>query len=199
MSVYDSKKQVTAQNMDKSLVPEVPFNCKLKEGRDVVMDWVVRTELTEEQKEEMLGVFNSMVEDGRSWPFEESFDWEAFEGYFLSHAAFALRTTDTGALVSLFYIRPNFPGRCSHVCNGGFITSASYRRQGAARIMGNLYMKAAPLLGYKSSCFNLVFASNPARKLWEDLGFERVGVIKNAGRLKGDEGLTDAYIMTYEF
>lgn len=20
-----------------------------------------------------------------------------------------------------FYVKPNFPGRCSHVCNGGFI------------------------------------------------------------------------------
>jgi hypothetical protein len=35
--------------------------------------------------------------------------------------------------------------------------------------------------------------------LWEGEGFERVGIVKGAGRLKGYEGLVDAYIYGYRF
>ena len=28
-----------------------------------------------------------------------------------------------------FYVKPNFPGRCAHVCNGGFITKKNFRKQ----------------------------------------------------------------------
>jgi RimJ/RimL family protein N-acetyltransferase len=36
-------------------------------------------------------------------------------------------------------------------------------------------------------------------RLWEKLGFERVGVIKGAGNLKGYAELIDAYIYGYQF
>lgn len=55
-----------------------------------------------------------------------------------------------------FYIKPNFPGRCSHVCNGGFITDPQRRRRGVARLMGHAFLRFAKELGYKASYFNLV-------------------------------------------
>ena len=36
-------------------------------------------------------------------------------------------------------------------------------------------------------------------RLWERLGFERVGVVKGAGNLKGYAELVDAYIYGYQF
>jgi L-glutamate-5-semialdehyde N-acetyltransferase len=46
----------------------------------------------------------------------------------------------------------------------------------------------------------LVFATNVASiRLWEKLGFERVGVVKGAGMLKGHTELVDAYIYGYQF
>lgn len=61
-----------------------------------------------------------------------------------------------------FYIKPNFPGRCSHVCNGGFITDPSRRRRGVATLMGHAFLRFAKDLGYKSSYFNLVSSMNAA-------------------------------------
>lgn len=55
-----------------------------------------------------------------------------------------------------FYIKPNFPGRCSHVCNGGFITDPRRRRRGVARLMGHAFLRFARDLGYRASYFNLV-------------------------------------------
>ena len=56
---------------------------------------------------------------------------DAYRGYFLSHAAFVVRalepgvdadgqTSRAGDIIGCFYVKPNYPGRCSHVCNGGF-------------------------------------------------------------------------------
>ena len=156
---------------------------------------------------------NIIIREGRTWPFEEEFNSvDEYRGYFLSHTAFVVRELDDGIsanggkstseILGCFYIKPNFPGRCSHVCNGGFITGEKFRRLGVARLMGRVFLQAARDLGYKSSYFNLVFKSNVGSvKLWESLGFERVAVLKNAGRLKGLENgefFDTAYGYQYE-
>ena len=74
------------------------------------------------------------------------------------------------------------------------------RGRGSGRHLAIAFLHFAPKLGYQSSIFNLVFATNVASiRLWEKLGFERVGVIKGAGRLKGYTDLIDAYIYGYQF
>jgi hypothetical protein len=106
---------------------------------------------------------------------------EGYRGYFLSHAAFVVRALEpgldadgkpsaTGDVIGCFYVKPNFPGRCSHVCNGGFITKSNFRKQGAGRLMGACFLRLGRDLGYKLSYFNLVFESNPeSYRLWDGL------------------------------
>jgi RimJ/RimL family protein N-acetyltransferase len=97
-------------------------------------------------------------------------------------------------VLGCFYIKPNYPGRCSHICNGGFITAPNFRELGVAKLMGRVFLRAARDLGYKSAYFNLVFQSNAfSVALWESLGFERVAVLEKAADLKGVEGLDTAY------
>lgn len=54
---------------------------------------------------------------------------DAYRGYFLSHAAFVVRALEAGKdaqggispageIIGCFYVKPNYPGRCAHVCNG---------------------------------------------------------------------------------
>jgi len=77
---------------------------------------------------------------------------------------------------------------------------AKARGRGSGRELALAFLHFAPKLGYRSSIFNLVFATNTASiRLWEKLGFEKVGIVKGAGRLKGHTGLVDAYIYGYEF
>lgn len=45
-----------------------------------------------------------------------------------------------------FYIKPNYPGRSSHVCNGGFIVTDASRNRGVGRLMGEAYLEWAPKL-----------------------------------------------------
>lgn len=49
-----------------------------------------------------------------------------------------------------FNIRPNYPGRSSHVCNGMFLVTDAARNRGVGRLMGEGYLEWAPKLVSKA-------------------------------------------------
>lgn len=50
-----------------------------------------------------------------------------------------------------FYIKPNYPGRSSHVCNAGFIVTEASRGKGVGKELGKAYLEWAPkLVCYKT-------------------------------------------------
>lgn len=184
----------------------IPYNTSIRGDRQVEVGPFLESEW-----ERGMELMNLIIREGKSWPFEEEFlSVDAYRGYFLSHAAFVVRSLEAGLdnegnaspagdLLGCFYIKPNYPGRCSHICNGGFITAPNFRSMGVARLMGKIFLRAARDLGYKSAYFNLVFKSNaPSVALWESLGFQRVAVLENAARLEGVEGLDTAYGYRYD-
>lgn len=84
-----------------------------------------------------------------------------------------------------FYVKPNYPGRSSHVCNGGFLVTEAARNKGVGRLMGEGYLEWAPKLGYTYSVFNLVYETNVAScRIWDALGFKRIGRIPSCGNLR---------------
>ncbi|KAI4124448.1 MAG: hypothetical protein LQ347_005730, partial [Umbilicaria vellea] len=103
-----------------------------------------------------------------------------------------------------FYIKPNYPGRSSHVCNGGFLVTDAARNRGVGRLMGEGYLEWAPKLqaadspcqGYTYSVFNLVYETNVAScRIWDALGFKRIGRVKGCGALRSHPNdLIDAII-----
>ena len=145
---------------------------------------------TPEEIEAGRELMNDVIIEGRAWPFEPTFETEeSFRGYFLSHAAFVVRDLSNNQqhkVLGAFYIKPNFPGRCSHICNGGFIVQPETRGYRVGTLMGACFLQFARQLGYQAAYFNLVFESNQVSiKLWERLGFERVATIPKAARLVG--------------
>lgn len=60
-----------------------------------------------------------------------------------------------------FYVKPNYPGRSSHICNGGFIVTDAARNRGVGRLMGEGYLEWAPKLVsvFFILCFNIVCKS----------------------------------------
>ena len=55
-----------------------------------------------------------------------------------------------------FYVKPNYPGRSSHVCNGGFLVTEAARNKGVGRLMGEGYLEWAPRLVCISSPFSVL-------------------------------------------
>ncbi|SPO19689.1 related to l-azetidine-2-carboxylic acid acetyltransferase [Ustilago trichophora] len=102
-----------------------------------------------------------------------------------------------------YYIKPNYPGRSSHLCNAGFVVPPTARGLGLGGVLGRSFLHYGPKAGYKGSVFNLVYVNNMASvKIWQKLGFTIVGRLPMAGALKtedGSEELTDAYIIFKDF
>jgi ribosomal protein S18 acetylase RimI-like enzyme len=158
---------------------------------------------TDSEYEQGMQLMNDVIVEGKSWPYLEVYEtMEAYKGYFHSHSSFLVRFKDqtNKEILGCFYIKPNFPGRCSHICNGGFITNPKYRGLGVGSIMGEHFKRLAKDLGYRASLFNLVFASNKASvRLWTKLGYTRLAVIPKVAVLEGEMGYVDAYQMHCDF
>ncbi|KAN0125599.1 hypothetical protein V8E52_000806 [Russula decolorans] len=99
------------------------------------------------------------------------------------------------ALVGFYYVKPNYPGRSSHICNAGFIIPPAHREFGYGKTLGKSYLHYGPALGYKASVFNLVYANNTGSlKIWDSLGFTRAGLIPRAGRLRRPDGNGEEWV-----
>ncbi|KAG8199280.1 hypothetical protein JTE90_003702 [Oedothorax gibbosus] len=116
--------------------------------------------------------------------------------YYLSHNVFVARSN--GSLVGAFYVKPNFPGRSSHICNAGFVVHRDHRNKGVGEFLYRSYLRIARDLGYEGSFFNIVYATNVGSlRICRKLGFVEVGVIPRAGRMKG-LGYVDAHQFYYD-
>lgn len=170
----------------------IPIETITKNGNRVTIDYL----RTEEDMRVVMDLLNQVIIEGMSWPFENELSESQFKNYFFSHAALVARNS-SGVVMGAFYCKPNFPGRCSHFCNGGFITAPQYRGKGIATVMGQVFLRVAKDIGFEAVMFNLVFSSNIASiRLWEKLGFQRMACIPRLGRLK--EGTFDAIQYYYD-
>ncbi|KAI9728469.1 MAG: hypothetical protein M1828_003871 [Chrysothrix sp. TS-e1954] len=156
---------------------------------------------------------NHEIEKGDTYPMLDAMPLNTFGSYWFGLFAAVMILGDIQHVVNLltsqagegnwekdclgsFYIKPNYPGRSSHICNAGFLTTNAARNRGVGRLMGEGYLEWAPKLGYTYSVFNLVYENNIAScRIWDSLGFKRIGRVKGAGNLKSfPDQLTDAII-----
>ncbi|KAI0827942.1 hypothetical protein BC628DRAFT_1366368 [Trametes gibbosa] len=104
------------------------------------------------------------------------------------------------SIAGCYYVKPNYPGRSSHICNAGFLVPPTQRGQGVGTVLARSYLHYGPRLGYEASVFNLVYVNNIASvKLWERLNFEKAGRIPRAGRLKKADGPGEEYVDAWVF
>ncbi|KAJ5122593.1 Acyl-CoA N-acyltransferase [Penicillium atrosanguineum] len=157
--------------------------------------------------------FNKEIEKGDTYAMTEPIPLAQFGRYWFSNfgvvmllgeiqSAEQTHTMDraganwTKICLGGFHIRPNYPGRSSHVCNGTFIVTDAARNKGVGRLMGEAYLEWSPRLGYTYAVFNLVYESNVAScRLWDSLGFKRIGRVPGGGSIKSQPGVfVDAII-----
>ncbi|KAF8070748.1 hypothetical protein FPV67DRAFT_1488598 [Lyophyllum atratum] len=173
----------------------------------------------------LTAVFAQEVQDGLTYPQEGEMDRSTFDGYFFSADVFVGIIGDTAPInrregevadpdievarggrpwdqcvAGFYYIKPNYPGRSSHICNAGFVVSPTHRGKGYGSVLAKSYVHYAPKLGFQASVFNLVYVNNFASiKLWERLDFIKAGLIPRAGRLKRKDGQGEEYVDAFVF
>lgn len=102
---------------------------------------------------------------------------------------------EAGEVLGTYFIRANQGGGGRHVCNCGYMTSATATGRGVARSMCQHSLAHAKAQGYRAMQFNFVVSTNErAVRLWQSLGFEIVGVLREAFQ-HPTHGYVDAFVM----
>lgn len=195
-----------------------PIYDELKDGTKVtILPFNSIDETPKNIVNEIFKLFNEIIDQGTTYVQEENVNMEEFLNYYFPHFVgvmfkglikeedrlnkdLKIDINEDNEFLGCFYIKPNYIGRSKHICNAGFLVKFNQRGKSCGSVMGKNYLKWAPLLGFKSSVFNLVYESNVAScRIWDNLGFKRIGRIPKAGRLKGETELVDAIMYGYEF
>lgn len=135
---------------------------------------------TEADHDELLALFRAIVAAGEGYPQDPAapVTAAAFHGYWLAPAtATVVARTDDGSLAGACTMKPNGPGRAAHVANAGYIVAAGLRGRGIGEALVRHSFAVATAHGFDAMQFNFVFEGNPARRLYERLGFTDVGRI----------------------
>jgi hypothetical protein len=111
---------------------------------------------------------NREIEKGDTYPMIEPMLPSQFGPYWFSNFAAVMLLGDIAGVEEVvedkdwsqeclgsFYIKPNYPGRSSHVCNGAFLVTDASRNRGVGRLMGEGYLEWAPKLVNCRRCFFL--------------------------------------------
>lgn len=124
--------------------------------------------------------YGEIVEAREGFPHEPPLSRAAFEDYWLAHSASVTVAIVEGTLAGAYYLKANFVGRAAHIANAGYFVGRQHRGRGLGRSLVLHSFTEARRLGFDAMQFNLVVESNPARRLYEELGFSVVGRIPRA-------------------
>jgi ribosomal protein S18 acetylase RimI-like enzyme len=135
-----------------------------------------------EEYGDLYRAFAEIVERGEGFPHDPdvALTYDDFTDYWLDHKSFVGVATLGGRLAGSYHLKPNFVGRGAHIANAGYFVVRDLRGLGIGERLVRHSMEQARALGFDALQFNAVFASNPARRLYERLGFQVIGTIPDA-------------------
>lgn len=140
-------------------------------------------------------IFRSVTAAGDSYAYDEHTSEEAARKLWVEPPSTGYVAERGGRVVGTFFVRPNQPGRGSHVANGGYMVAADARGRGVASAMCGHSLGVARRQGYRAMQFNYVVSTNTAAvRVWERHGFRAVGRLPGAFR-HATLGYVDVLVM----
>jgi L-amino acid N-acyltransferase YncA len=146
--------------------------------------------------EDMTEIWNEVVSEGVAFPQTEPMSAGEARDFFAAQSFCAVAEAD-GQIAGLYILHPNNVGRCAHIANASYAVSSSARGMKIGEELVRHSLCQAKALGYGVLQFNAVVKSNlGAIRLYETLGFVRLGTIPKGFRLK-DGSFEDILIFYY--
>ncbi len=148
----------------------------------------------EQDVEELKSIWNGTVATGGSFPETELLDDESAGAFFGRQSYVGVAFYDD-SVAGLYILHPNNVGRCSHIANASYAVKPEFRGKGIGRALVKDSLVQAKEHGFRIMQFNAVLATNTvALNLYESLGFEKLGTIKD-GFYLGDSKYVDIHPM----
>ena len=150
----------------------------------------------EDDLEEMIGIWNEIVEEGIAFPQEDILDSKSGKDFFSSQTYTGVAILNE-KVVGLYILHPNNVGRCSHIANASYAVSNDMRGKHIGKNLVLDSIEMARKKGFLILQYNAVVESNhAARHLYEKLGFKQLGTIPKGFRTKDNsfENICPYYI-----
>lgn len=143
-------------------------------------------EYNDDDMSSMIKIWNEVVEDGIAFPQTQLLDDTTGRQFFASQTCCAVaENTGSGEVLGLYILHPNNVGRCGHICNASYAVASGFRGLGIGERLVSDCLIRAKTKGFSILQFNAVVKTNTAaRKLYEKLGFEQLGVIPGGFLMK---------------
>lgn len=123
-------------------------------------------------------IWNEVIEFG-FFPADRKMSIEEAKEYFASQTKTCVALKD-GKICGVYILHPNGEGHLKHTANASYAVARDERGKGIGRALVEHSLEEAKRCGFKAMQYNAVVNSNErAIKLYESLGFEKVGVVKN--------------------
>lgn len=145
--------------------------------------------------ESIWAIFQEVVREGTAFVADDSVSRDEMFDLLFAKQTTAFVASQDDRIVGAYMVKPNHPGRGSHVANATYMVHPEARGRGLGRLLGEHSLEVARALGFQAMQFNFVVSTNtPAVNLWQSLGFTIIGTIPR-GFQHPSLGLVDAFIM----
>ena len=144
------------------------------------MDGVALGPISAGEELELFELFARVVAAGDGYPQAPPLTRDVFDETWVHHATVVVVARHNDRVVGAYYLKPNQPGRAAHIANAGYVVDEAHRGHGIGRLLVEDSIRRAPAVGFDAIQFNLVFESNPARRLYEELGWQQIGRVPDA-------------------
>jgi ribosomal protein S18 acetylase RimI-like enzyme len=148
---------------------------------------VVLGPLAAPERQALFALFAGIVERGEGFPQAPPLTDAEFDAAWGTGARLVVVARSGQALAGAYALKANFAGRAGHIANAGYVVDPAWRRRGVGRVLVEDSLARAAALGFDAMQYNQVLASNPARQLYEELGFEVTGRVPDA--VDGEDAL----------
>ena len=134
--------------------------------------------------EEMTVIWNEVVSDGVAFPQTVPLSVQETCDFFAAQNFCGIAEAD-GQILGLYILHPNNVGRCAHIANASYAVRSTARGMKIGEKLVKHSLSKAKELGFGILQFNAVVKSNlRAVRLYETLGFVRLGAIPKGFRMK---------------
>lgn len=134
----------------------------------------------------MTKIWNEVVCEGEAFPQMEPLSQQEAAKFFATQTYCAVAYDDeSNDILGLYILHPNNVGRCGHISNASYAVSSNARGKHIGRALVEDSLAKAKECGFRLMQFNAVVAANiRAQKLYESLGFVKLGVIPEGFLMK---------------